>query len=127
MASDVYPAVGLTTLGDLSTYDVRSCTKGKAAANQSYVSSQTDGKTFRSEGNLDATWELSLYAKDDESEVPAAFRPGQVISVQLVNDTQAYTMIVDSSSLEIDIETGSLVGISLSCSADSATSYHVAE
>ena len=127
MASDVYPAVGLTTLGDLSTYDVRTYTKGKAADNQSYVSSQTDGKTFRKPGNLDATWEISLYAHDDTSEIPAGLRPGQIISVQFVNDTQAYTMMIDSSSLEIDVEAGTLVGISLSCSADSATSYHAAE
>jgi len=127
MASDVYPSVGLTTLQDLSTYDVRSVTKGKAADNQSYVSSQTTGKTFRVAGNLDATWELSLYAKDNESEVPAAIRPGQPIDVQLVNDTQLYTMIVDSSSLEIDIESGTLVGISLSCSAVNAASYNAAE
>lgn len=127
MASDTYSAVGLTTLGDLSTYDVRSCTKGKAADNKSFVSSQTAGKTHRIPGNLDATWEISLYAKDDESEVPAALRPGQVFSIQLVNDTQAYTMIVDSSSLEVDIESGDLVGISISASADSATSYNAAE
>ena len=127
MATNVYSSKGLTTLGDLSTYDVRTYTKGKAADNQSYVSSQTLGKTFRVEGNLDATWEISLYAHDDESEIPAGLRPGQVISVQFVNDTQAYTMIVDSSSLEVDVEAGTLVGISLSCSADSAASYHVAE
>ncbi len=127
MATDVFSAVGMTTTGDLSTYDVKSCTPGKAADNQAYVSSQTDGKTHRVPGNLDATWEISLDAKGDESEVPAAFRPGQVISVQLEHDTQAYTMIVDSASLEVDIASGTLVGISLSCSADSATSYHVAE
>ncbi len=125
--TDTYSAVGLTTTGDLSTYDVRTYTKGKAADNKSFVSSQTAGKTHRVPGNLDATWEISLYAKDDESEVPAAFRPGQIISVQFVDDTQTYTMIIDSSSLEIDVESGDLVGISLSCSADSATSYHVAE
>ena len=127
MASDTYSAVGLVTTGDLSTYDVRTNTKGKAADNKSFVSSQTGGKTHRVEGNLDATWEISLYAKGDESEVPAALRPGQIISVQMQHDTQAYTMIIDSSSLEIDIEAGDLVGISLSCSADSGTSYNAAE
>lgn len=127
MASDVYSAVGLVTLGDLSSYDVRTCTKGKAADNKSYVSSQTDGKTHRVPGNLDATWEISLYSKDDESEVPSALRPGQIISVQLKDDSQTYTMIIDSSSLEVDIEAGELVGISLSCSADSGTSYNAAE
>jgi len=127
MASDTYSSVGLTTLQDLSTYDVRTCTKGKAADNKSFVSSQTLGKTHRVEGNLDATWEISLYAKSTESEVPAALRPGQIISVQLVADSQLYTMIIDSSSLEVDIESGELLGISLSCSADSATSYHAAE
>ena len=127
MASDTFSAVGMVTTGDLSTYDVRTCTKGKAADNQAFVSSQTAGKTHRIEGNLDATWELSLYAKGDESEMPSAFRPGQVISVQLEHDTQTYTMIVDTSSLEVDVEAGALVGIALSCSADSATSYHAAE
>jgi len=125
--TDTYSAVGITTTGDLSTYDVRSCTKGKAADNKSFVSSLTAGKTHRVEGNLDATWELSLYAKDGESEIPAALRPGQIISVQLVADSQTYTMIIDSSSLEVNVESGDLVGISLSCSADSATSYHAAE
>ena len=127
MPTDVFPSVGLTTLQDLSTYDVRTVSKGKTADNQSYVSSQTTGKTFRVPGNLDATWEISLYAHDNESEIPAAMRPGQSIDVQLVNDSQLYTMIIDSSSLEVDIETGSLVGISLSCSAVSAASYHAAE
>jgi len=127
MASDVYPAVGLTTLGDLSTYDMRTCTKGKAADNQPYVSSQTGGLTHRVEGNKDATWEISLYAHDNESEIPAGLAPGEIISVQFVDDAIAYTMIVDSSSLEIDIESGTNVGISLSCSADSETSYPVAE
>ena len=127
MASDTYSAVGLVTLGDFATYDVRTCNKGKAADNQSFVSSQTAGKTHRIPGNLDATWEISVYAKDDESEIPSAFRPGQVFSMQLENDSQVYTMIVDSSTLEVDVESGSLVGFSLSCSADSATSYHVAE
>ncbi len=127
MASDTYTAVGLVTLGDLSTYDVRTTNKGKAADNQAFVSSQTGGKTHRVAGNLDATWEISIYAKDGESEVPAAFRPGQVFSMQLNDDTQAYTMMVDSSSLDVDIEAGGLVGFALSCSADSASSYHVAE
>lgn len=127
MASDTYSPVGLVTLGDFSTYDVRTASKGKAADNQSFVSSQTGGKTHRMEGNLDATWEISVYAKDGESEIPAAFRPGQIISVQLEHDTQAYTMIIDSSTLDVDVEAGTLVGFALSCSADSGSSYHVAE
>ncbi len=127
MASDTFSAVGMVTLGDLSTYDVRTCNKGKAADNKAFVSSQTGGKTHRVEGNLDATWELSLYAKGDESEIPATLRPGQVISIQLEHDTQAYTMIIDSSSLDVDVEAGELVSISLSCSADSGTSYNAAE
>ena len=127
MASDTYSAVGLVTTGDLSGYDVRTYTKGKAADNKSFVSSQTGGKTHRVPGNLDATWEISVYAKNTESEVPSALRPGQIISVQFQHDSQTYTMIIDSSSLEIDIEDGGLVGISLSCSADSGTSYHAAE
>lgn len=125
--TDTYSAVGLVTTGDLSTFDVRTCNKGKAADNKSFVSSKTGGKTHRVAGNLDATWEISLYAKDGESEVPSALRAGQVISVQLQHDTQTYTMIIDSSSLEVNIEAGDLVGIALSCSADSDTSYHAAE
>lgn len=127
MASDVFSAVGMVTTGDLSTYDVRTCNKGKAADNKSYVSSQTGGKEYSVEGNLSATWEISLYAKDGESEIPAALRPGQKISVQLQYDTQAYTMRIDSSTVEVDVESGDLVGISLSCRADSGTSYHAAE
>lgn len=127
MASNTYSAVGLVTTGDLSTYDVRTCTKGKAADNKSFVSSQTGGKTHRVPGNLDATWEISLYSKSGESEMPSALRPGQIISVKFTADSQTYTMIIDSSSLEIDVEAGELVGITLSCSADSASSYHAAE
>lgn len=127
MASDTYSPVGLVTTGDLATYDVRSSSPGKAADNKAFVSSQTGGKTHRVAGNLDATWTLSLYAKDEESEMPSALRAGQTISVQLEHDTQAYTMIIDSSDLEVNIESGDLVGISLSCSADSATSYNAAE
>lgn len=127
MATSVHSAVGMTTAQDLTTYDVRTCTKGKAADNKAYVSSQTTGKTYRVAGNLDATWEISLYSKADISEVPAALRPGKTISVQLEHDTQLYTMIIDSSSLEVDIEAGELVGISLSCSAVNATSYNAAE
>lgn len=125
--TNTYSPVGLTTTGDLTTYDMRSISPGKTADNKAYVSSKTAGKTHRVPGNLDATWAISLYAKDEESEIPATLRAGQVISVQLQHDTQTYTMIIDDSNNEINVETGDLVGISLVCSADSATSYHSTE
>jgi len=117
-------AVGLTTAGDLSTYEVRSITKGRSADNKPWVSSLTDGKTHRAPGNLDRTWEISLYAPSGTTEVPAALRSGEEISVQPTGDSGAMDMIIDSSSLEIDIEGGELIGISLSCSAVNAGSYN---
>jgi len=119
----VHSSVGLATSGALSTYEVRTITKGRAADNKPYVSSQTGGKTHRKAGNVDATWDVSLYAPANTTEVPAALKPGQTISVQLTNDTKAYKMIIDSSSLEVDIEGGELVGISLGCSAVDDDSY----
>lgn len=119
----VESCVGMVTTANLSTYEVRTITKGRAAANVAWVSSKTTGKTFRKPGNLDATWEISLYSKEDETEIPAALKAGQIITVQLGDDASSKTMIIDSSSLEVDIEAGTLVGISLSCSADAATSY----
>lgn len=125
--TNVYSAVGLTTTQDLSTYDVRSFNPSKSADNKAYVSSLTDGKTFRVEGNLDSSVAISLYAKDGESEIPAALRAGKVISVQLVGDSQLYTYIVDTADVEVDVESGELIAYSLACSADSATSYHAGE
>ena len=119
----VESAVGMVTSGDLSTYEVRTVTKRKTADNQSYVSSLTAGKTHREAGNEDATWDITLYAPASTTEVPAALRPGQEISVQLEHDSQAYTMVVDSSELLVDIEAGALVAISLTCSAVDANSY----
>lgn len=119
----VESAVGMITSGDLATYDVRTVGKRKIADNQAYVSSKTGGKTYREPGNEDASWEISLYAPTNTTEVPAALRAGKVISVQLENDSQTYTMIVDESALDVDIESGALVGISLTCSADASTSY----
>lgn len=115
--------IGKITLKDLSTYDVRTCTKGKAADNKSFVSSQTAGKTHRVPGNLDATWELFLNTKNNETEIPTILDPGQIIKLQLEKDIRAYTMIIDSSSLEIHAEADEQAGILLSCSADSTNSY----
>lgn len=119
----VHSAVGLTTTGDLSTYEVRTVSKGKTADNKAYVSSKSGGKTKRVAGNLDATWDISLYSKTNITEVPGALRPGQIIAVQLNNDAQDYNMIIDSSTLDVDIEAGELVGISLTCSAVDGDSY----
>lgn len=116
-------AVGLTTAGDLSTYEIRTITKGRVADNKPWVSSLTDGKTHRAPGNLDRTWAISLYAPDGVVEVPAALLAGETISVQVTGDSSSYDMIIDDASLEIDIEGGELIGISLSCSAVSADSY----
>jgi len=119
----VHSAVGLVTTGDLSTYEVRTISKGRTADNKAYVSSLTAGKTKRKAGNLDATWAISLYSKTNITEVPAALQAGQTIGIQLQNDSQSYNMIIDSSDLEVDIEGGELVGISLACSAVDDTSY----
>ena len=120
--SDVQSCVGMVTAGNLSTYDVRVITKGRSADNKAYVSSKTAGKNFRVAGNADATWEISLYAKANMEHIPAVLQPGQQISITAPS-APAEVMIIDSASLEVDIEAGELVGISLSCSAVAATSY----
>lgn len=116
-------AVALTVGSDLLSYEVRTITKGNVSANQAYVSSLTGGKTFREAGNLDATWEISLYAPVGTYEVPAVLRAGQKIKIKTPSDGTEQHMIIDSSSLEVDIEAGTLIGISLSCSAVDADSY----
>jgi len=123
MASSVQSAVGLTTSQDLTTYDVRTITKRKSAANTAYVSSLTDGKTFRKAGNQDAGWDISIFSKATETEIPAALRAGQEITVQLSTDGASKKMIIDESTCEVNIETGDLVGISISASAVDANSY----
>ncbi len=123
MASSVQTTVGLLTAGDLVSYDVRSCTRNKASDNKSYVSSKTEGRTFRVAGNLDATWEISLYTKSGELDIPDVLETGKTITIQIPAGASSEAMIIDSSSLEVDIESGELIGISLSCSAVSASSY----
>lgn len=123
MATDVHSAVGLLTAGDLTTYDVRSCTRAESADNKAYVSSQTAGKTFRKPGNRDATWEISLYCKSGDKDMPAALKADQIINIQIPTGANTERMIIDSSSLEVNIESGDLLGISLSCSAVDAVSY----
>lgn len=109
--------------GDLTTYDVRTCTKRVTSDNKAYASSLTAGKTHREPGNLDAGWDISLYAPPSITEVPVALMPGETISVELQHDGKAYDMIVDDATLEVNIETAEIVGISLTCSAIDAGSY----
>ena len=78
----VQTCVAMTVGGTLISYDVRSITRGKAAANVPYVSSLTDGKTHRVEGNMDATWEISLYANLGMYEIPAVLMAGQTITIE---------------------------------------------
>lgn len=120
----VQTCVAMTTSGDLTSYEVRTITKNKTADNKAYVSSLTQGKTLRVAGNEDASWEISLYGKSGESEIPDALKAGQEITIQTSIDGSSKTMLIDSSSLEVDIEAGEIIGISLSCSAVAlATSY----
>lgn len=122
----VQSAVSLTVgcgAAGAATYDVRTITKGGVADNKAYVSSLTDGKTFREPGNLDATWAISLYAPSGIHEMPAELKAGQIIILKTPSDGDAYKMMIDSSDLEINIETGELHGISLSCSANEIQSY----
>lgn len=75
-----------------------------------------DYKCFESDsGNIDRAWEISLY---HEAKI-AGLKPGQVISAQLGDDPQFYTMII----VKLVEVVGEFTGISLSCAADSATSY----
>ncbi len=109
--------IGTVTLKDSSTYDVRTCTKGQVVDSKPYASSKTGSKVYRVPGNITETWEISLYAKGDESDVPAGLRCGQIISTQLENGPQS-RMVINSSSMEVGDELGELLGISLSCSAN---------
>lgn len=124
----VQSAVGMTigfSAAGATTYDVRTITKSNVADNKSYVSSLTSGKTLRVPGNLDATWEISLYCSSGLYEIPDELRAGQIVKLKTPAGGSDVDMIVDSSSLEIDIEAGELLGISLSCSAVNAASYVV--
>ena len=123
MASSVHSCVGLLTAGDLVAYDVRTFTRGKSSDNKAYVSSKTGGKTFRVAGNVDATAEVSLYARSGELDIPAALETGKTITVQVPAGASTEKMIIDSSSMEVNIEGGELLGISLSLSAVDDASY----
>ena len=113
----------LTTTGDLSTYDVRTITANETADNQSYVSSLTGGNTYRVIGNMDKTWDISLYLANGTYEIPAALTPGQTITCTLPTGGTSQLMMIDSAALEVDIESGALLGLSLTCSATTAASY----
>ncbi len=119
----VQSAVGLATAGDLITYEIRTCTRNRSSDNKSYVSSLTAGKTYREHGPLDATWDISLYAKSGELDIPDALETGKTLSVQMPAGASTEVMIIDSSALEVDIEGGEIIGISLTCSAVNANSY----
>jgi len=116
-------AKGLVTSEDLSAYHVRSYSRRATSDNQSFVSTQTDGKTHRVPGNRDAGFDISLFADDTNDDVPKALREGNTITVKLENEDSSHTMIVDEASLEVNVETGELIGISLTCSAVDADSY----
>lgn len=117
----VHSAVGLTVTEDLTNYEVRTISKGQTADNKAFVSSKTGGKTCREPGNIDKTWDISLYAPDNVIEIPSALEAGKTISVKINGEAKAYKMIIDSSAMEVDIEGGEIVGISLGCSAVDAT------
>ena len=111
------PVVGKVTTRDKSTYCVRTCNAGEEAANEKLVSSQTGGKTYRQVGNRDAGWELVLHCGKNDTEIPVGLAAGQVITFRAEHASQAYTMIIDHCSINAG------VAISLSCSANAATSY----
>jgi len=119
----VQSSVGLLTAGGLVTYDVRTITQGHAADNRTYVSSKTGGKTFRETGNLDKTWEVTLYAPSGVKEMPAALKAGQIVTAEIPAGATSRKMLIDSSTLEVNIESGDLIGINLSLSAIDAASY----
>jgi len=123
MASSVYSAVGLATAEDLSTYDVRTCSRPQSADNKAYVSSQTAGRTFRKAGNLDRSWEISLYAKAAMRDIPAVLQAGKRLKIQIPTGAKSEELIIDSSTLEVDIEAGELLAISISGSAIDDASY----
>lgn len=119
----VQSSVGLLTAGDLVLYDVRTCTRTKTSDNKSYVSSLTEGRTFRVPGNLDATMAISLYGKTGEYDIPDELETGKTISVQIPSGASVEEYIVGEAAFEIDIESGENLGIALTCSAVNAASY----
>ena len=121
--ADAKSAKGLVTSEDLSTYHVKSYSKRGTSNNQSFVSTQTGGKTHRVPGNRDVGWDISLFADKTSDDVPVALREGNEITVKLENEDSSHTMIVDEASLEVNVETGELIGISLTCSAVDDSSY----
>lgn len=119
----VESSVGKTTAADLTTYEVRTIDKGQTSDSKTYVSSKTGGKTYREPGNLDRTWEISLYAPDGITEVPAALKAGQIITVQVTGDVAGKRMLINDAHLVVDIEGGELIAIALSCAAVDGDSY----
>lgn len=121
--SDVHSIIGIATVGDLSAYDVRTFTENRSADNKAFVSSATDGKTERVAGNLDKTWDISLYAKVTEFNIPTALDPGAELTCEIPAGAASLTMIIDTAVCEVNWETGELISYALTCSAVSSASY----
>jgi len=119
----VQSSVGLLTAGGLVAYDVRTITQNNSADNKEYVSSKTDGKTFNEPGNLNKSWDISLYAPAACKEVPAALKAGQLISCEIPAGATSQQMLISTANLEVNIESGDLIGISLTCVPYQAASY----
>ena len=119
----VQSSKGLATTGDLSTYDVKSITAADSADNQEYVSSKTGGNTYNEPGNLNKSWNISLYAAAGTYECPAGLKAGQLITCTLPTGGTSRQMLISTSDVVTDIASGALISIDMTCVPYQAASY----
>jgi len=119
----VQSSKGLATIGLFAGYDVRSIAVNDSADNQEYVSSQTAGRVFNEPGNLNKSWDISLYIKSGEYECPAALKPGQLITCTLPTGGTSRQMLISTSGVGTSVETGAIMTHELTCVPYRAASY----
>ena len=91
--------------------DIRTMTLTLTRSNQSYVSSSTSGITKRIKGNLDVSFSYTLY----EATPASLILPNAVKHAKLYVDSSTFWELKwvrfgELSGLEVDIESGTLVG-----------------
>lgn len=98
-------------------HEARTLTLTMSKANTSYVSSGTGGQTRRMEGNLDVVLALTCYAAaaDGWASFP---QPNSIYAVRVYTTASLFWLIKwlktgELGGMEVDVETGSLVGASL--------------
>lgn len=106
-------------------YETRTATLTISKANLPYVSSGTGSQTRRKEGNLDANLALTCYAKDTDGW--ASFPQVNVTyAVRMYTSATEFWLIkwltgAELGNMEVDRETGALVGCSIGMALDAYT------